>query len=97
MVIITNKNLYNCISIGDKRIKPHASESFKSVDMKRVNYLVSTGDIQVKFVESDTNDTKVRGSRKNHRQDTIIIDSSNNKSNESSDDLNLETTDIQKN
>ena len=74
MIEVTNKNLRHAISICGKIIKPQTKKTFDNVNMDIINYYVSTGDVEIRYVQSASNQIK-QTSRKRSNKDTIIIDS----------------------
>ena len=84
MIIITNRNFHSAINICGKLIGPQKSQTFDKVDLDKINYYVSTGDIKVKYVDAPEKKTR-QVSRKQPKNDTIII-GSGNEVNTSSDD-----------
>lgn len=74
MIIITNNSRSHAITISGRSIAPRKSATFESVDMKKLNYLVSIGDANVRYETTEAKPKNV--TRKSSIKDTIIIDSS---------------------
>lgn len=94
MIIVTNRNFHNAINICGKLIGPQKSQTFNKVDSDKINYYVSTGDIKVKYVDEPDKKTR-QVSRKQAKNDTIII-GSNNEVNTSSEDADEVKTEDEK-
>lgn len=73
MIIITNNSRSHAITISGRSIAPRKSATFESVDMKKLNYLVSIGDANVRYETTEAKPKNV--TRKSSIKDTIIIDS----------------------
>lgn len=89
MITVTNINKNYPVTVCGKQIRPGCSYSFETADIRKLNYLVSTGDIKIDFNKViDTNNRIKSASRKTQSKDTIIIDGSANSVEDSSNEVN---------
>lgn len=87
MVTVINKNLHHAITICGKKILPQEKYSFDKVDMQKINYYISTGDIEIRYETSA--DVKFKSTlRKRQTKDTIIIDSGDADNDSSDEEIN---------
>lgn len=73
MIIITNNSRSHAITISGRSIAPRKSATFDKVDTNKLNYLLSTGDVNVRYETTEAKPKSV--TRKSSIKDTIIIDS----------------------
>lgn len=74
MIIVTNNSRSHAINIGGRSIAPRKSATFDKInDTGKLNYLLSTGDINVRYETTEAKPKNV--TRKSSIKDTIIIDS----------------------
>ena len=81
MIIITNNSRSHSITISGRSIAPRKSATFESVDTNKLNYLISTGDVNVRYETTEAKPKNV--TRKSSIKDTIIIDSSDKSADDS--------------
>lgn len=76
MVVVTNNNRNHAVTVGGQKILPGNSKQYETVDLSKLKYLISTGDISVSYA-SPKNATKTKPiTRRASLKDTINIDGS---------------------